>query len=88
MSAPPGYSEHHTGYVVDIGDSRQPEAHLEAELFERTEAYYWLTKNAHKFHFELSFPQGNSAGVDYEPWHWRWVGDKESMRTFYANVKR
>jgi D-alanyl-D-alanine carboxypeptidase len=24
VSAPPGYSEHHTGYAVDIGDGNTP----------------------------------------------------------------
>ncbi|GBG81625.1 hypothetical protein CBR_g32617 [Chara braunii] len=29
VSAPPGYSEHHTGYVLDIGDGRASYTHLE-----------------------------------------------------------
>ena len=27
VSAPPGYSEHHTGYAIDIGDITQPGTH-------------------------------------------------------------
>ncbi|HBE30052.1 MAG TPA: D-alanyl-D-alanine carboxypeptidase, partial [Cyanobacteria bacterium UBA11368] len=28
VSAPPGYSEHHTGYAIDIGDGRAPATNL------------------------------------------------------------
>ena len=29
------------------------------------------------------FPKGNKQGVTYEPWHWRFVGDQQSLETFY-----
>ncbi|CAI5523527.1 unnamed protein product [Closterium sp. Naga37s-1] len=29
VSAPPGFSEHHTGYALDIGDANSPATHLE-----------------------------------------------------------
>jgi len=83
VSAPPGYSEHHTGYAIDIGDSTQPNAHLE-ESFERTAAFRWLSENAAYYGFELTFNRDNSAGVSYEPWHWRFVGDRDSLETFYG----
>ena len=38
VSAPPGYSEHHTGYAIDIGDGNQPDTHLSQD-FEETEAF-------------------------------------------------
>ncbi len=82
VSAPPGYSEHHTGYALDIGDSNAPETNL-SETFEATPSHQWLAKNAARFSFELSFPKGNSQGVNYEPWHWRFVGDQESLEMFY-----
>jgi D-alanyl-D-alanine carboxypeptidase len=31
----------------------------------------------------MSFPKNNRQGVSYEPWHWRFVGDKQSLETFY-----
>ena len=74
--APPGFSEHHTGLALDIGDLDVPLANVEIS-FERTRAYRWLTENAHRFDFELSFPKRNDAGTPtmfYEPWHWRFVG--------------
>jgi len=66
-SAPPGYSEHHTGCAVDVRtEGSQP---LEEE-FERTDAYRWLEARAAGFSFALSYPRGNSAGFMFEPWHW------------------
>ncbi|HIK38286.1 MAG: D-alanyl-D-alanine carboxypeptidase family protein [Geminocystis sp.] len=82
VSAPPGYSEHHTGYAVDIGDGNAPGTNL-SESFEKTEAFRWLRANAARYGFELSFPRHNPQGVSYEPWHWRYVGDSHSLETFY-----
>ncbi|MCW6038208.1 D-alanyl-D-alanine carboxypeptidase family protein [Spirulina subsalsa FACHB-351] len=89
VSAPPGYSEHHTGYAVDIGDGRAPATNLSVN-FENTAAFRWLEQNASRFSFELSFPQDNPQGIAYEPWHWRFVGDIESLETFYRaqNLRR
>lgn len=80
--APPGFSEHHTGYALDLGDGAYEESKLNLK-FKDTKAYRWLAKNAARFHFELSFPDGNRQKVSYEPWHWRFVGDQRSFRTFY-----
>ncbi|MBW4561879.1 MAG: D-alanyl-D-alanine carboxypeptidase family protein [Mojavia pulchra JT2-VF2] len=82
LSAPPGHSEHHTGYAVDIGDGAAPATNLQAN-FENTKAYKWLQANAARFSFEISFPENNPQGVSYEPWHWRFVGDRNSLETFY-----
>lgn len=84
VSAPPGYSEHHTGYAIDIGDGNVPTTHFQ-EDFAKTEAFQWLKENAAHYSFELSFPKGNSQGVSYEPWHWRYVGNQESLEMFYKN---
>ncbi len=82
VSAPPGYSEHHTGYALDIGDGNTPATNLSQD-FEKTAAFGWLEKNAAFYSFELSFPKNNTQGVSYEPWHWRFVGDRHSLETFY-----
>ena len=82
VSAPPGYSEHHTGYAVDIGDGSRPEMNLNPS-FDQTAAFHWLKANAAHFSFELSFAKNNPQGVNYEPWHWRYVGDQQSLQTFY-----
>ncbi|HEY8100662.1 MAG TPA: M15 family metallopeptidase [Burkholderiaceae bacterium] len=67
LSAPPGFSEHHTGCAVDINT---PGCVAREEAFENTDAFRWLTANAHRFGFTLSYPRGNRFGFIYEPWHW------------------
>jgi D-alanyl-D-alanine carboxypeptidase len=84
VSAPPGHSEHHTGYAIDIGDGKVPATNLQTN-FENTQAYKWLEANAARFGFELSFPPDNPQGVSYEPWHWRFVGDRDSLEMFYKS---
>ncbi|NER79661.1 MAG: M15 family metallopeptidase [Leptolyngbya sp. SIO1D8] len=84
VSAPPGYSEHHTGYAIDIGDANFPDANLQIK-FEDTPAFEWLKQNAAGYSFELSFPEKNPQGIQYEPWHWRFVGDSHSLETFYQD---
>jgi D-alanyl-D-alanine carboxypeptidase len=79
-TAPPGYSEHHTGFALDIGDQPHPECDVQP-CFENTHTYDWLAKNAARFGFELSFPK-NGGQVLFEPWHWRFVGDPESLKLF------
>ncbi|MFM7734121.1 MAG: D-alanyl-D-alanine carboxypeptidase family protein [Cyanobium sp.] len=81
VSAPPGFSEHSTGYAVDLGDGRQSDTNL-SERFEQTAAYRWLAANANRHHFSLSFPRGNPQGVSYEPWHWRYEGSAEALKLF------
>jgi len=86
VSAPPGYSEHSTGFAIDIGDATQRETDFETE-FENTDAFKWLTKNAAKFHFKLSFTKNNKY-IDYEPWHWRYEGSIEALKVFESsNIK-
>ena len=80
-SAPPGYSEHHTGYTIDLTDGRLVNRDITSD-FASTDAYRWLVDNAHQFGFELSFPKNNSQGVKYEPWHWRYIGSPEARKTF------
>lgn len=81
FSAPPGYSEHHTGFAVDLTDGNFPKKDISVD-FENTKAFRWLTRHAREFGFELSFPPNNSQGVSYEPWHWRYVGSAEAIATF------
>ena len=80
VSAPPGYSEHSTGFAIDFGDATQRETDFETE-FENTDAFRWLIKNAAKFHFKLSFTKDNKF-IDYEPWHWRYEGSVEALKVF------
>ena len=86
VSAPPGYSEHSTGFAIDIGDGTRRESDFEVE-FENTDAFRWLKMNAAKYHFKLSFDKNNSY-IDYEPWHWRYEGSIEALKIFEASNRR
>ena len=79
--APPGFSEHATGLTLDFGDRVDPGCNLEP-CFADGAVGRWLTANAARFGFELSFPAGNAQGVAYEPWHYRWVGNSAARATF------
>jgi D-alanyl-D-alanine carboxypeptidase len=67
--AAPGYSEHHTGRAIDIGDPT--DFSVEAS-FAGTPAYRWLRRHARRFGFVMTYPRGNRHGIGYEPWHWCW----------------
>lgn len=71
FSADQGYSEHQLGTTLDF---TTPTLGAGFEAFENTPAFTWLTKNAYKYGFVLSYPKGNSY-YQYEPWHWRFVGE-------------
>jgi len=86
VSAPPGYSEHSTGFAIDIGDATQRETDFETD-FENTDAFRWLIKNAAKFHFKLSFNKDNKY-IDYEPWHWRYEGSIEALKVFESTNRK
>ena len=86
VSAPPGYSEHSTGFAIDIGDATQRETDFETE-FENTKAFRWLKKNAARFHFKLSFKKDNKY-IDYEPWHWRYEGSIEALKIFESSNRK
>ncbi len=63
----PGFSEHHTGCAIDIYSAGKP---VLEEIFEDSVEFDWLTRNAGRYGFRLSYPRSNSFGIIYEPWHW------------------
>mgnify|MGYP000067664954 CR=1 FL=1 len=81
VSAPPGHSEHHSGYAIDFGDEDRG-TDLE-QSFATSPAGQWLLAYGTEYGFELSFPDGNTQGVAFEPWHWRYVGTPEAMEVFH-----
>lgn len=85
-SAPPGFSEHHTGYAIDFGDRTRPDCDLQA-CFADTPVGRWLAANAPAFGFTLSFPEGNPQGITYEPWHWRYQGSDAAAQAFGAATR-
>lgn len=77
--APAGASEHQTGLAIDICIYRDEKCFIEHEIsdFEEIE---WLHKNAHRYGFILRYPYGmeDKTGYNYEPWHFRYVGNMAS----------
>lgn len=78
FSADQGYSEHQLGTTVDFTTINTG---TDFDAFEKTNSYVWLTKNAHKYGFTLSYPKSNTY-YKYEPWHWRFVGVALATRLY------
>jgi D-alanyl-D-alanine carboxypeptidase len=86
-SAPAGASEHHTGLCVDVVEKRGVSRELD-ESFEETEAFAWLSKNAHKYGFILRYPKDKTdiTKYSYEPWHYRFVGVYAATIIYEDNI--
>ncbi len=74
-SAEPGTSEHQTGLCVDFIAVGMTDLD---ETFAAQPVYSWLCDNAYKFGFILRYPADKVSvtGYSYEPWHYRFVGQK------------
>ncbi len=74
----PGFSEHETGLSLDI---------TAAGVYSLTEyvaddpTNIWLMENCHKYGFVLRYDEDKSdiTGIDYEPWHFRYVGKEAAL---------
>lgn len=81
FSADQGYSEHQLGTTVDFSTVKLGVNNLK---FEKTPAYQWLTENAYKYGFILSYPKNNVYYI-FEPWHWRFVGKALALKLHNEN---
>lgn len=65
---PPGHSEHNLGLSLDIGSTQT--------AMNNAPEGKWLQKNAWKYGFILRYPSDKTGitGIQYEPWHFRYVG--------------
>ncbi len=70
----PGYSEHHTGLCVDLSVFNASDG--STEDFDGSGVYDWFGANAWKYGFILRYPEEKESvtGINYEPWHFRYVG--------------
>jgi D-alanyl-D-alanine carboxypeptidase len=68
VSARPGHSQHQLGMALDFGSID--------DSFAETKASRWLTANARRFGFSLSYPKGLEpvTGYAWESWHYRYIG--------------
>jgi len=70
---PAGYSEHNLGLSLDVGSTQM-------EMAQAPEGK-WIEENAWKYGFILRYPKDKTAitGIQYEPWHIRYVGLPHSV---------
>ena len=78
--ARPGYSEHQTGYALDLNNAD--------ENFGNTAEGKWLAANCAKYGFIIRYPKGKESvtGRAYQPWHIRYVGPELATK-LYNNGK-
>lgn len=74
FSARPGYSEHQTGLVADLGTLN--DTCVVEVCFAKTPEAKWIAENAWQYGFIIRYPKGKTdiTGYSYEPWHVRYVG--------------
>lgn len=77
-AARPGFSEHETGLAADINSADGDSWAL----------YDWLSDNCHKYGFIIRYPYGKEAitGIEYEPWHLRYVGTTAAEYIYENNI--
>lgn len=74
----PGTSEHELGLSLDIvGVNYQ----ILDEKQESTEIQKWLMEHCYEYGFILRYPTNKKdiTKINYEPWHYRYVGVKDAM---------
>lgn len=78
--ARPGFSEHHTGLVVDLNDV--------SDNFENTEEYKWLKQHAAEYGFVQRYRSDkvDKTGIDNESWHYRYVGREHAQEMERLNM--
>ncbi|RBP88239.1 D-Ala-D-Ala carboxypeptidase [Cytobacillus firmus] len=70
---PAGYSEHNLGLSLDVGSTQM-------KMADAPEGK-WVEENAWKYGFILRYPEDKTdiTGIQYEPWHIRFVGLPHSV---------
>lgn len=84
--APPGASEHQTGLAFDVSCFRN--GTFFEDLTDDDEEIKWLKKNSYKYGFILRYPKEKEkiTGYDYEPWHFRFVGENLAFYLYQNNL--
>lgn len=75
--APPGYSEHQTGYAFDLDLTVEGQSGLK---FDGEGIYSWLDENCGNYGLIVRYKEGKEdiTGYAFEPWHFRYVGQPHS----------
>lgn len=74
----PGTSEHEIGLSLDIIDNNYQ---ILDENQENTPVQKWLMEHCYEYGFILRYPteKRDITKINYEPWHYRYVGVKDAM---------
>ncbi len=84
VSAPAGMSQHQLGTAIDFGSI--------TDEFAATPQSRWLSSNAEKFGFSLSFPKGMEqvTGYRWESWHYRYISQPaaELQNRFFLGIQQ
>lgn len=75
-----GNSEHQLGLAVDIN--------AEEGSASNEDIYEWLEENSYKYGFIQRYPADKSdiTGIEYEPWHYRYVGKKAAEEIYFQGI--
>lgn len=65
---PAGHSEHNLGLALDVGSTQMK--------MDKAPEGEWIEENSWKYGFILRYPLDKTdvTGIQYEPWHIRYVG--------------
>ncbi len=82
-AAKPGESEHHSGLVADIKVDG-----FAQRRFIMSKTGKWMARHAHEYGFVIRYPLWGEkkTGVDYEPWHLRYVGLPHSEIMYHGKM--
>jgi len=84
VSARAGHSQHQLGFVVDFGSI--------TNSFASTNESRWLSVNASRFGWSLSYPNGyeHITGYRWESWHYRYVGKEVAafIDTYFNGIQQ
>lgn len=75
-SARPGYSEHQSGYTIDVNSN--------GPSFNHTPEAEWLDDHCYEYGFIVRYPEGKTdeTGYTYESWHFRYVGKELATKLY------
>ena len=84
--APPGASEHQTGFSFDVGYIIN--GFYTDDINEYQDESKWLFNNSYKYGFILRYPKNkeNITGYKYEPWHYRFIGIDLAKELYETNI--
>lgn len=78
----PGFSEHQTGLALDLASTDT------GKEFKDTNEFVWVSSNCMEYGFILRFPENKETitHIDYEPWHYRYVGVELAKKIYESKM--